>query len=180
MFGNIVLNGKNHNMKPAIGYIEKDWGEQFPESWIWLQGNSGPDSYDDINFMCSIAKIQYKSFAFLGLIAVISINNNQFRFATYNNSKIESMNKILDGVDIILKRYGYTLKIHAETLDEETLKAPTINGMDRDIKESISANISLMLSRRNNILCEISLDNCGMEISNFENLIKKTSATAKV
>lgn len=100
------------------GYIEKDWGTSFPESWIWMQTNnfSRPGS----SFMLSIAKIPWMGRHFIGLISFLKIgtessgesgsgvpgkniprrnrpgDNTRF-FATYNGAKIVRIERIEGG-----------------------------------------------------------------------------------
>jgi tocopherol cyclase len=46
--GWIEWNGELFTFDKAIGYQEKNWGDEFPESWYWLQANS----FDDPKACC--------------------------------------------------------------------------------------------------------------------------------
>ncbi|MCK5129385.1 MAG: hypothetical protein KAQ68_06020 [Clostridiales bacterium] len=170
--GNIILNDTTYDMNQAIGYIEKDRGEAFPSSWIWLQGNVAKESTDDVTFMSSVAIVPFMGAAFKGLIAVISVDGVQYRFATYNGAKPQSIEKTEHGVHIVLKKGKYKLYINAYTDGFEKLIAPTRSGMDREIYESISAEISLKLTCKDHIIYQGVVTQCGMEVSDIEKLMK--------
>ena len=168
--GKIFLNNKFYDMNKAVGYIEKDWGCAFPQSWIWLQGNISKKTTCDTALMISIANIQYGIFNFKGLIAVITFEDEEFKFATYNNARIKSIKQNENGVELMLSRYQFKLKINAKTGGFEKLLAPTLGGMDRIIYESVSAEITYELKKSDNIICSGRLINCGMEISEIDKL----------
>ena len=54
--GSVVFNGRSHDFTGGKGYIEKDWGRSFPESWVWLQCNNFADK--DTSLFLSVAKIR--------------------------------------------------------------------------------------------------------------------------
>jgi hypothetical protein len=168
--GEIILGDILYEMNDATGYIEKDWGRTFPQSYIWLQGSTEIVESRRITFMCSIASIPLGSFSFTGLISNITIDDAQYRFATYNHSKITTIKKITNGIEVILQRNSYTLNIVAMSKNYETLLAPSKDGMDRKIQESISAEINLRLAKDKKIIYEGTLFDCGMEITELKDL----------
>ena len=84
--GEIIINKNKLFFSDNIGYIEKDWGYSFPKSYIWCQGNDFQNP--GASFMLSIADVPFKNFHFKGIICDLIINNDEFKFATYNNSKL--------------------------------------------------------------------------------------------
>ncbi len=165
--GNVTLNGKTYDMQTALGYIEKDWGEAFPDSWVWLQGNVSK-SGGEVSFMFSVAKVPFAGLKFTGLICVLDFAGKQYRFATYNGTKIEFIKKTENGVSISIKKGKYRLKINAYSDGYESLVAPTRNGMERELFESISGDIELELSKDNAPIVEKHLVMCGIEVSEIE------------
>ncbi|MCD6337058.1 MAG: hypothetical protein J7M01_02350, partial [Candidatus Marinimicrobia bacterium] len=77
--GTLILNGKEYGFENGIGYIEKDWGRSFPQSWIWMQAN--PFQNSDASFMLSIAKVPWLGMKFTGLIGFLNFDNEVHRFA---------------------------------------------------------------------------------------------------
>lgn len=49
--GYVVIDGEEQNISGIAGYIEKDWGEAFPGSWLWLQCNGHSAKYGDYSCM---------------------------------------------------------------------------------------------------------------------------------
>lgn len=84
--GFVNVNNQTIHFDNDIGYIEKDWGCSFPKSYIWCQGNHFQKT--NASFMFSIADIPFKLFTFKGLICVLLVNNEEFKFTTYNNAKV--------------------------------------------------------------------------------------------
>ena len=156
--GNIKLNNKNYNLNNGLGYIESDYGTSFPIHYKWIQSN---DFHQDVAFFFSVAKIPYHFLSFTGFICAIIINQKEYRFATYNFSKIitDEENKI------VIKKGKYTLLIKYAASNIKKLKAPTNGAMVRDIFECIDGKCSIKLTYKDNIIVNSIGDNCGIENS---------------
>lgn len=161
--GSIIINDRKINFNNGIGYIEKDWGYSFPDSYIWLQGNNF-SSNSNVAFMMSIANIPFKIFNFRGLICSLIIDNYEYRFATYNGSKILKYNIDNNKIDITIKKSDYYLEVTGNLDKGNSLKAPVNGSMEKDIIESISSIIKITLRKDSKILFSDSSNNCGLEI----------------
>ena len=62
--GRFLENNNEIDFINGYGYIEKDWGKSFPESWIWLQSNHFKQN--NVSVMFSIAKIPWLHSHFIG------------------------------------------------------------------------------------------------------------------
>ena len=160
--GYINVNDNNIFFNNGTGYIEKDWGCSFPKSYIWCQGNSFKKS--NASFMLSIADIPFKIFNFRGIICSLIVNDKEYRFATYNNTKIKKYEVNNDVLNIILKKGQYSLSICSKSNPGFKLIAPVKGKMEKDILESISASIVVTLKRNNKIIFSDTSLNCGLEI----------------
>ena len=160
--GYININNKKINFDDGIGYIEKDYGFSFPNKYIWIQGNNFND--EKVSFMCSIANIPFLLFNFRGLICSLIIDGLEYRFATYNNSKIVRYDVNDEKINIILKKEDYFLYIEAIYNDGLKLVAPVKGEMNKDIKESISAIVKVELRKDDKIIYSGTSKNCGFEI----------------
>ncbi len=162
--GNIVVAGDDVPFDGGEGYIEKDWGRSFPEAWIWIQANHFDDK--DTSFMFSIAKIPWFKRAFIGFISFLKIGDRFYILATYNNSKvskIELKDKLVQG---IIDNPEYTLYFEATYQPGSMLKAPKNGIMERQVEESISSHVKLLMyDRKGNVIFEGSSPHAGMEIS---------------
>ena len=160
--GFVDINNNKINFNEETGYIEKDWGCSFPKSYIWCQGNNFVNS--SASFMLSIAIIPFKIFNFRGIICSLIIGDKEYRFATYNNTKIVKYDIDNNLVDIILKKGNYFLEINSKCDTSLKLIAPVKGEMKKDILESISAYISITLKKDNKVIFSDTSKNCGLEI----------------
>ncbi len=153
--GGFQVNGQTIDFTGGRGYIEKDWGTSFPESWIWMQSNNF--SRPGISFMLSIAKIPWMGSYFMGFLGFLKIDDKPRFFATYNGAKIMSIENLsrrdaegnpeVEGVAIIISRKTLTgreeLKVRAESTRQGALKSPVRGRMESYIKESVDAEIQI-------------------------------------
>ena len=160
--GKICINDREIIFSDGDGYIEKDYGCSFPKSYIWCQGNSF--SKKDASFMISIADIPFMLFNFRGLSCSLIIDGCEYRFTTYNNSKIVKYDVRDDYFNIILKKGHYYLDINCTFGDGLKLVAPVKGEMNKDIFESITEVISVCLRKDDEIIFEDTSRNCGLEI----------------
>lgn len=160
--GKININNNEIRFDNGIGYIEKDWGCSFPKSYIWCQGNN----FKNLNasFMISIADVPFKSFNFKGIICDLIIDNNEFKFTTYNNAKLLKYNIDNNSLDILLKKGHYDLNIKSQYNPGLKLFAPIKGKMKKNIFESISSSILVTLKKNNIIIFSDTSTNCGLEI----------------
>ena len=160
--GTLTINNNNFIFNNDTGYIEKDWGCSFPKNYIWIEGNNFKNK--NVSFMLSIANIPFKIFSFKGFICSLIINNKEYRFATYNNSKIIKYEIDDNKVNIILKKGKHYLYIESEYNNKNKLKAPIKGNMQKDIYESINSKINVILKENNNIIFSDKSINSGLEI----------------
>ena len=160
--GMIYINDREYIFDDGSGYIEKDYGCSFPKSYIWCQGNSF--SKRDASFMISIAYIPFMLFNFSGLICSLIVDGCEYRFATYNNSKIVKYDVRDNYLNIILRKGNYYLDISCAFGDGLKLVAPVKGEMNKDIFESITEVVSVCLRKDDEIIFEDTSRNCGLEI----------------
>ncbi len=160
--GKININGSKINFDNGIGYIEKDWGCSFPKKYIWCQGNNFTKA--NASFMMSIADIPFKIFNFKGVICDLIIDDKEYKFTTYNNSKIEKININDKYLNIILKKGAYSINIKSIYDKGLNLKAPVKGKMNKEILESINNSIFVTLKKENEIIFSDTSYNCGLEI----------------
>ncbi len=162
--GNLFINDNNIEFLNGTGYIEKDFGVSFPKYYIWGQGNNFNDK--DVSFFISVANIPFKMFNFRGFICSLIVNGKEYRFATYNNSKILKYEINDNGYNIILKRGKYILEVDAFCNDSFLLKAPVNGKIDKEIFECINGKINITLKKNKKIIFLDESYNCGIEMVN--------------
>lgn len=114
--------------------------------------------------MLSIADIPFKSFHFRGIICTLIVDNDEFRFATYNNTKLIKYSIRDNPLNITLKKGAYSLNVNSKCNKGLKLFAPVKGKMEKDIFESISASITVTLKKDNTIIFSDTSTNCGLEI----------------
>lgn len=160
--GFILVNQNPISFHHAKGYIEKDWGKSFPRAYVWLQSNH----FQDINtsLMFSYADIPFLGFYFKGLIANIRIHGKEYRFATYNHSKIKKEEIKDHKVHYVVKKGRYTLEIEAESTTSIGLASPKNGMMINQIKEGLSGWIHMKLFYKDQLIYEDTGYHAGIEI----------------
>ena len=141
--GTLNVNDEPVEFSGGKGYIEKDWGTSFPESWIWLHCNTFEET--DCSFTFSVAKIPWLGSFFMGHICFLYLKGKFYLFATYNNSEITHLSFSEQTLNVELKRKDLVLKVKAVQRKAGHLKAPVTGKMDRMIKESVDSNIEVSL-----------------------------------
>jgi hypothetical protein len=145
--GSLIINGEKIDFTNGTGYIEKDWGTSFPESWIWLHCNTFGQSENSFTF--SVAKIPWLGSFFIGHICFLYHNQKFYLFATYNGSKITQLKFKAPSLEIELVNKTHKLKIKAFQNRSGVLKAPAIGEMNRMIKESVDSTVDIELFEKN-------------------------------
>ena len=116
--------------------------------------------------MISVADVPLKVFKFRGIICVLIIDNKEFKFTTYNNTKIIKYNVTKDSINITIKNGEYYLNVESKSDSSKILAAPVKGNMEKDILESITSYITVTLKKNSTIIFSDTSKNCGLEIVN--------------
>lgn len=160
--GEIEINNKKLKFEDGIGYIEKDWGTSFPKDYIWCQGNNFENP--NTSLLLAIADIPLKVINFRGFICVLKVENEEFKFTTYNNSKLIQYDLTNDPIEVAFKRKNYELKVKTYINSGQKLSAPVKGKMEKNIVESISSNMEIVLKKDDKIIFSDKSTSCGLEI----------------
>ena len=163
--GSLKIDEKLISFDNGKAYVEKDWGKSFPEKWIWAQGNNFKDR--SAAFVFSIAKIPWLFSSFDGFFSLLTVKNKEYRFATYNGSRIKKLEINENLVEIHIKKRSYRLHIFITKNSHSELVAPNLGKMDRVIHESIDSTIDIKLYKNETLLYHDTSLACGCEIVNY-------------
>ena len=140
--GILTLDEEAYDFSGGRGYIEKDWGRRFPLAWIWGQSNHFDTA--GVSLMISVAVIPWLGRSFGGFIIGLLHDSKIHRFATYNGSKIESLDLLDHEVRLVVANRSHRLRVTAERTGGGLLQAPTHSAMDRRIIETLNARMHVV------------------------------------
>jgi len=143
MDGILEITGRSVDFGRGKGYLEKDWGTSFPEKYIWIQCNLFKNNTTSI--LLSIAKIPFLHMAFQGFLANITMDGKEYRFATYNSSRMR-MESVTDrSARITMENKAAKIEVEALIQQPGELIAPEKGKMKIRIKEELSGVIHFTL-----------------------------------
>lgn len=165
--GILYLNNSLIDFDQGRGYIEKDWGSSFPKDYIWIQCNSFKDS--DASIMCSVADVPFLNASFRGFICSLSVCGQEYRFASYNLSRISKLECSRNAMELNVVRNNIMLEVKVGTFQGEVLKAPQNGIMNTEIREELCGTVQVRLKNLSgNILFQGTGNPCATEL--FGNL----------
>ncbi len=147
----------------GTGYIEKDWGRSFPESYTWMHTNHFQNP--SVSLVASVAKIPYLGLRFKGFFVNLQIDGHEYRFATYTGARL-SQSQPSENEQVIVIRQGalhLTLHAHIDTSRSARLAAPKDGAMTKGIKEGLIGSIHVRLCRGKTVLLDHIGTQAGME-----------------
>ncbi len=163
IIGSIKINDKEIDLNNGFGYIEKDWGISFPKEYIWLQCNHFDNP--NVKLALSVATIPFLSIAFKGFFCSLILNGKEYRFATYNNSKLKINNLEEDNLSLTFIKGQIEVNIIAEVDKVLPLASPKNGVMKNFIKEGLAGIISIKFNnKKTGEIIETIGTNAGIEI----------------
>lgn len=135
--GTITINSKAINIDDGLGYIEKDFGKNFPKNYFWVQGQN-----KEISLMFAFAYPLI--FGMKGFICIVSAFGEQYNFSLYTGAKLTVKQFSKDRCEILIRKKDCTLKFIAEGGEApQQLASPIEKGeMCGTIKEDVCGTIS--------------------------------------
>jgi tocopherol cyclase len=153
----------NIDWNNGIGYIEKDWGTSFPLCWIWTHTNNF-DSKEPASLMASVAHIPWMGNFFIGFIVLLWINGKEYRFATYNHSRMKcSIGE--DDVKMSFRKKEFQLDIRAIHGPSAPLRSPIQGRMEGKVNESLQARLEVRLTQSQQNLWSAVGTSAGLEVA---------------
>lgn len=172
--GTMNINGELVDFNGGKAYIEKNWGKDFPYSYLWVQCNSFQHKEGALS--CSIGHIPMPKplKSFTGFLIGFWHKNVFYKFSTINRSKINIESKDKD-INIKVNNGRYILEF--TTFTEKTtymdLFAPREEKMIAIASETIVGKCDVMLReiKSQKVILKDSSYCAGVEFSgNYEEL----------
>lgn len=146
--GSLTVDGRLLDFGGGRGYIEKDWGQAFPQAWVWLQTNHFDTPGTSLT--ASVAVIPWRGSEFDGYIAGLWHQGQLYRFATYTGAQLQRFEVDDDRVVLHLadrpgRAGGYRLEITARRSLAGLLRSPERTAMLQRVLESLTATVHVRL-----------------------------------
>lgn len=161
--GQLQVYGESIDFTGGKGYIEKDWGESFPNSWIWMQSNHFEAAHP-VCLSASVAKIPWLGNHFIGYIVGFLLNDKLYRFATYTGAQMKA-NFDENTVWLSFKDKRHRLSIVAHKGKGGELQSPISGTMIGKVNESMQANIDVQLFENERLIFSGVGKNAGLEVA---------------
>lgn len=152
--GQIEYNGKSISFENGYGYIEGDFGVNFPQKYIWY--NSVGENY---GVTIAVATIPFGLIKFTGILGFVSFNNKEYYLCTYTGAKIiENNPKYFE-----IKKGKYRLSVSVKEDGGHMLKAPINGNMDRYIKENVATSTHFSFTKKGEVILAKDDDKSSLE-----------------
>ena len=144
--GLVVVNNETISFHDGDGYMEGDKGRNFPKEYLWLNATN-----KEASLVLAIATIPLGLFTIKGITSLITYQEKEYRFGTYNFAKAMKISKS----HIIVRKGKYILDINIEDHQGHALKAPVKGDMVRFIHECPSVSIHYTLKKKDEVIMDI-------------------------
>lgn len=158
--GNLRIQGKDMLIHGS-GYIEKDRGVSFPKQYIWIQSNECEEG--KATLFVAIAHIPMPMFHFQGVIALLQVKEQQFRFGSYYGARVQTMKHSDDELYFIIKQGRLRLHVQLYKNERYPLIAPRIGEMGPKVMEGLNGKVTLRLLQGHKLLASLHFLHCGNE-----------------
>lgn len=141
--GALEIEGQLIDFTGGRGYIEKDWGSNFPKGYIWMQCNHFQEVGTSLT--ASIAVIPNLGRTFPGFIVGLLHQGHLYRFTTYNRSQVRLLRVSDTDVEWHLTSSSHLLKLIANRAAGGLLKGPEKTDMHMRVDETMRASVEVQL-----------------------------------
>ncbi len=158
---NVIINEKGITHKfSGNSYMEKTFGTSFPTKWVWMQSNFGRESI----FSFSVGLVPVLFLKIKGFFLIFQYNHKEYRFSSYNFSKIKVDQKDKDVIISIYKGKNKVI-LKAKTSHPVKLVGPSKRGkMNLEVFESINSTCTLEFYENNELILSDKYHNVGLEL----------------
>ena len=121
--------------------------------------------------MASVAHIPWLGSYFPGFIVVLWIEGVEYRFATYNRSKMKC-EVLEDRVELSFKKGSTQLSIEAIRGKTATLRSPITGRMTGKVNESLQATLSVRLWVKEREIFSSKATTAGLEVAGDTSILE--------
>lgn len=154
--GTLTIDRESIDFSDGRGYIEKDWGTNFPSAYVWFQSNHF--SANGTSLSASIARIPLWGLNFPGFIIAFWHQGVHYRWATYNRATTERLEITDTHVEWVVSNAKTRLSMTAERRAGGLLRAPVRTEMHKRVDETMLSTVRVRLEIRDGRML---LEDCG-------------------
>lgn len=154
--GFVTINNTTTVFTNGTGYMEGDQGRTFPRNYAWIQSSDLPKN---TSIVLAIADVPVLNSHLTGCIAIVSLDGQEYRFATYQNVRILQYKKNC----IKISQGGMTLHVSVLDTNNHKLQVPNQGTMQRSIEESLASTARFMLTQHGKTLLDCISNNTSYE-----------------
>lgn len=171
--GGLNLAGREVSFTGGRGYVEKDWGTNFPSAYVWMQTNHFQTP--ETSLSASVARIPLSVLNFTGLIVALWHQGMHYRWATYTGARLEKLH--IDEAEVAWTLAGWNTRLTmvAQRQAGGLLKAPLRTEMHKRVDETMQSAVHVRLETRDGRVLLDDTGTCaGLEVyGDIERLVKK-------
>ncbi len=146
--GQLTIDDQVIDFNGGKGYIEKNWGKDFPKKHLWIQSNHFDKDIKSLT--CAVADVPTPIGSMLGFFCILVLNNDkEYRFATYNGAKLSVLSVNGNDIYIEITARNKRLRITADGKEGVQLDAPESGDMVKKLTENLGSNVIVELSDEN-------------------------------
>lgn len=162
--GKLEVYGQEVDFTGGRGYIEKDWGQSFPSSWIWMQSNHFGGK-NNTSLMASVANIPWIRNHFIGYIVGFLLEGRLYRFATYTGAYMRAtLGEQAVFLEFRDKKHRLEIIAHKKGGTGQ-LVSPISGSMTGKVNESLQATLEVKLFAGGQLLYSGEGQHAGLEVA---------------
>ena len=170
--GELLVEGQTQSFDAGKGYIEKDWGKNFPAGYLWLHSNH-LESDPEASLVSSAAIIPWVGNSFRGFIMGFSHSDKLHSWTTYNKSKELKLEIQDEHIEWVVEGPSGRLELYAERKRGGLLHAPLRDQMHQRVEETMDTTINLNHTKNNQVLRSGTMTSGAMEVyGDIEKLLR--------
>ena len=149
--GEAVIDGKIQQIN-GKAYMEKTYGNKFPEKWIWVQSNH---SLKKASFTLALGIIPVLFLKIKGFFCILNYDGIEYKFAIYNRARIKVTKISINSISITIKKGKYRINLIVDSVNPLELLGPALNGeMNLKVLESVASKMTLKFYKGNHLILD--------------------------
>lgn len=147
LIGSFKINNESFDFTGGIGYAEKEWGKEYPKTWIWAQCNHF--KRHDMSLMIGIARMPIWGSYYTVFSVPVHYKGQLEVFSSYNSGQIAKLYRYKQYVHIVITQKSKVLDIKIFGEEDIPLTASRRSHKIRDVYACQNAKIEISIIQNN-------------------------------